>query len=110
LNLLGAIGKKPHFGPYLMAPVGGPTSIRDAAGGAADGPMNALSTIGWLAPSLIALPIGIGLGLIDAINERSLSLETFEDADRYAVDLYGAVQDGYYQSRLNGQPSSPRSE
>jgi phospholipid-binding lipoprotein MlaA len=98
------------FGPYLMAPASGPTSFRDAASGAADGPLNALSTIGWLVPSLIAMPIGVGLGLIDAINERSLSLETFEDANRYAVDLYGAVQDSYYQKRVSGQPSSSRSE
>jgi hypothetical protein len=36
---------------------------------------------------------------MEAINWRSLHLNLFEDADRYAVDLYGAVQDGYYERR-----------
>lgn len=30
---------------------------------------------------------------------RSLNLQLFEDVDRHAVDLYGAVQDGYLQRR-----------
>ena len=42
-----------------------------------------------------------GLTVADAINYRSINLELFEDVDRYAVDLYGAVQDGYLQQREN---------
>jgi hypothetical protein len=30
-----------------------------------------------------------------------LHLDQFEQADRYAIDLYGAVQDFYLQSRNN---------
>lgn len=91
------------YGPYLMAPVGGPTSLRDAAGGAVDGQFNPLSVMAYTLPSLICLPISAGLGLIDAINERSLRLDSFEDVNRYAIDLYGAVQDGYYQKRTHAQ-------
>ena len=29
----------------------------------------------------------------------SLHMNQFEEADRYAVDLYGAVQDAYLQTR-----------
>jgi len=37
--------------------------------------------------------------VIEAVNYRSLHLNLFEDVDRYAIDLYGAVQDGYMQRR-----------
>ena len=40
-----------------------------------------------------------GLTVGSAINYRSLNLKLFEDVDRYAVELYGAVQDGYLQRR-----------
>ena len=33
------------------------------------------------------------------MNYRSLHPNQFEEADRYAVDLYGAVQDAYMQTR-----------
>jgi hypothetical protein len=36
---------------------------------------------------------------MEAINYRSLHLNLFDDVDRYAVDLYGAVQDGFLQRR-----------
>jgi phospholipid-binding lipoprotein MlaA len=94
------------YGPYLMSPVGGPTSLRDAAGTAVDGHFNPLSVMVYVLPSLAYLPISAGLGLIDAINERSLNLETFDDVDRYTVDLYGAVQDGYYQKRGQGKAAT----
>jgi len=37
--------------------------------------------------------------VVEAVNYRSLHLDLFEDVDRYAIDLYGAVQDGYMQRR-----------
>lgn len=91
------------YGPYLMAPAGGPTSVRDAAGGAVDGHLNPISVMVYVLPSLVYLPISASLGLINAVNERSMHLESFEDVDRYTVDLYGAVQDGYYQKRSHDQ-------
>jgi phospholipid-binding lipoprotein MlaA len=91
------------YGPYLMAPVGGPTSLRDAAGEAVDGPLNLLSILAYVVPTLGLLPVTASLGLIAAVNERSLRLESFDDVDRYSVDLYGAVQDGYYQRRSHDQ-------
>jgi ABC-type transporter lipoprotein component MlaA len=50
-------------------------------------------------PSLAYLPISASLGLINAVNERSLHQESFEDVESDTVDLYGAVQDSYYQRR-----------
>jgi len=40
-----------------------------------------------------------GKDVVEAVNYRSLNLNLFEDVDRYAIDLYGAVQDGYMQRR-----------
>ncbi|MCS6927365.1 MAG: VacJ family lipoprotein [Candidatus Binatia bacterium] len=85
-------------GPYLVLPFFGPSTIRDAVGLAADGAMHplnymdVLSTVEWLA-------IRSGAQVMYAINYRSMNLELFEDVDRYAVDLYGAVQDAYFQRR-----------
>jgi hypothetical protein len=45
------------------------------------------------------MPTGAGKRVMEAVNYRSLHLNLFEDVDRYAVDLYGAVQDGYLQRR-----------
>ena len=98
------------YGPYLMAPVGGPTSLRDAAGSAVDGPLNLLSILAYVVPAIGLLPVTASLGLIAAVNERSLRLESFDDVDRYSVDLYGAVQDGYFQRRNHDQAPPGSSE
>lgn len=83
-------------GPYLMLPFLGPSTVRDTVGLVADGAMNPmayfLSTV-----ELIAVRGGLALG--SGVNYRSLNLELFEDVNRYTVDLYGAVQDGYLQRR-----------
>jgi len=83
-------------GPYLMLPFFGPSTVRDTVGLVADGAMNPmayfLSTV-----ELIAVRGGMAIG--NGINYRSLNLDLFEDVNRYTVDLYGAVQDGYLQRR-----------
>jgi phospholipid-binding lipoprotein MlaA len=84
------------MGPYLVLPFYGPSSIRDTVGRAADGAMNPMS---YTLPWYIYFPATAGASLASAINYRSLNLQLFEDVDRYAVDLYGAVQDGYIQRR-----------
>jgi phospholipid-binding lipoprotein MlaA len=91
------------FGPYLMYPAAGPSTLRDAVCGAADGAANPMSAMVYTLPFLVYTPVFIGLGIIYGINERSFDLPLFEDVDRYSVDLYGAVQDGYYQARRNHQ-------
>jgi len=40
---------------------------------------------------------------VEAINYVSLHPDQFEEADRYAIDLYGAVQDGYLEHRAAEQ-------
>ncbi|HZP46328.1 MAG TPA: VacJ family lipoprotein [Candidatus Binataceae bacterium] len=85
-------------GYYLVLPFLGPGTIRDDVGMAADGAMWPLS---YFVPWYIYIPAGAGKTIIQAVNYRSLHLDLFEQVDRYAVDLYGAVQDGYMQRRAN---------
>jgi phospholipid-binding lipoprotein MlaA len=83
-------------GAYVVWPVLGPSTVRDTVGYAADGAMWPLP---YFVPWYVSLPTGAGKRVMEAVNYRSLHLNLFEDADRYAVDLYGAVQDGYLQGR-----------
>lgn len=88
-------------GPYLMLPFLGPRTVTDTVGFAVDTAMNPLTYLTLMTdvPWWVPTTIGAGLRVGDAINYRSLHLDMFEEADRYAVDLYGAVQDAYLQTR-----------
>jgi phospholipid-binding lipoprotein MlaA len=83
-------------GPYLMLPFYGPSNIRDTVGLVADGAMNPMS---YFLSTIQIIAVRGGMALGSGINYRSLNLELFEDVNRYTVDLYGAVQDGYQQRR-----------
>jgi phospholipid-binding lipoprotein MlaA len=91
---LGSYGAPP--GAYIVWPFIGPSTVRDTIGYAADGAMWPLP---YFVPWYVSLPTGAGKNVIEAVNYRSLHLNLFEDVDRYAVDLYGAVQDGFLQRR-----------
>ena len=90
-------------GAYLMLPFLGPSTVTDTVGKAADAFMNPLTyltymtNVSWYVPT--AASAGWRLG--EAVNYRSLHMDQFEEADRYAVDLYGAVQDFYLQTRVH---------
>ncbi len=88
-----------NTGPYLMLPFFGPSTIGDTVGLIADGFMNPLYYVGL--PWYIPFSVSAGQDTVTAINYRSLHLNQFEEADRYAVDLYGAVQDAYLQTRAH---------
>src|SRR5579863_5685215 len=83
-------------GPYVMLPFFGPSTIGDTVGMVADGAMDPMS---YLLPTWMVVTIAAGQRAVEAINYRSLHMNQFEEADRYAVDLYGAVQDAYLQTR-----------
>jgi len=91
---LGTYGVEP--GPYLVLPFFGPSTIRDGAGLAVDSFLNPMNYL-LSTTEVVAARGGISVGR--AVNYRSLNLELFEDVDRFAVDLYGAVQDAYLQRR-----------
>jgi phospholipid-binding lipoprotein MlaA len=83
-------------GPYVMLPFFGPSTVGDTVGLVADGAMNPMS---YLLPWWITLSADTGQRVVEAVNYRSLHMNQFEEADRYAIDLYGAVQDAYLQTR-----------
>ena len=83
-------------GPYVMLPFFGPSTIGDTVGLVADGAMNPMD---YLLPTWITIVVSTGQRAAEAVNYRSLHMNQFEEADRYAVDLYGAVQDAYLQTR-----------
>jgi phospholipid-binding lipoprotein MlaA len=85
-------------GAYLVLPFLGPGTIRDTVGYAADGAMWPLP---YFVPWYVYLPAEAGQTIVEVVNYRSLHLDLFEQVDRYAVDLYGAVQDGYLQRRAS---------
>ena len=83
-------------GPYVMLPFFGPSTIGDTVGLVADGAMDPIS---YFVPLWVSVTVAGGRGAVEAVNYRSLNLNQFEEADRYAIDLYGAVQDAYLQTR-----------
>lgn len=85
-------------GPYVMLPFFGPSTIGDTVGLVADGAMDPIS---YVVPWYVALSVASGRRIVEAVNYRSLHLNQFEEADRYAIDLYGAVQDAYLQTRVH---------
>jgi phospholipid-binding lipoprotein MlaA len=83
-------------GAYVVWPFIGPSTVRDTIGYAVDGAMWPLP---YFVPWYVYIPESGGQTVMEAVNYRSLHLNLFEDVDRYAVDLYGAVQDGFLQRR-----------
>ncbi len=83
-------------GPYLMLPFMGPSTVGDAVGRGVDSFMDPQY---YFMPFWMSLAVGGGETVAVAVNYRSLHLNQFEEADRYAIDLYGAVQDAYLQTR-----------
>jgi phospholipid-binding lipoprotein MlaA len=82
-------------GPYLMLPIFGPSTVRDALGKVVDGAMN---PIAYTAPSN-AILYEMAANAVAAVNARSENLNMFDDVDLYSVDPYGAIQDAYLERR-----------
>ena len=82
-------------GPYLMLPLLGPSTVRDAVGKVVDGAMN---PVAYTAPSN-AILYEMAARAVEAVNARSENLTSFDDVDLYSVDLYGAIQDAYLERR-----------
>ncbi len=81
-------------GFYLVAPVFGPTSLRDGIGGFVDGyyldPLVYIVDNEWQY---------IGAMTFDGINTLSLDRDTYESIKRDALDPYVFIRDAYAQSR-----------
>ena len=106
---LGVYGVGP--GPYFLLPIWpSPMTLRDGIGTVVD---FFLDPFYWLvlpfveisgAPQAVthidtATIANIGMRVGDALNTRSLNLETFQGVEEATVDLYSAVRNGYLQRR-----------
>lgn len=74
-------------GPYLMLPLWGPSSPRDALGGLLDRAPYALIPYYFIASS------------VELVNGRALVLEDVRDLRAGSLDYYTAVRDGWVQRR-----------
>jgi phospholipid-binding lipoprotein MlaA len=85
-------------GPYLVLPLLGPSTVRDAVGGAADGAMNPVNYTVSGAEFYEA-----GAKAFSVINTRSQNLDKFDEIERDTIDPYAAVQDAYLQRRRQAE-------
>ena len=92
---MGVYGVKP--GPYLVLPFFSPMTVRDGFGTIFDRAMNPLLYVGIFVDG--ATGVAMGTFTLNAINERSLNLETFEQVEDSVIDLYSAVRNAYLQNR-----------
>lgn len=88
---LGRWGTPP--GPYLVWPVWGSSNVRDTVGLLVDAYFGVQTFF-------VDLPILIGSTAINALNTRSMNLETVDGARDASFDLYVAVRNAYDQQRL----------
>jgi phospholipid-binding lipoprotein MlaA len=87
---LGVYGVGP--GPYLVLPFFHPLTVRDGIGRGVDGVLDQFCYF-------IPFAAGIVMSAVKEVNERSLNLKLFADAEEDVFDLYSAVRNGYLQRR-----------
>ena len=89
--------------PYLVLPVLGPSSPRDAVGRAAD---LAFDPISFFAPSSVRS----GKTAVGLISDRARIINETDALEATAVDFYAAIRSFYYQNRAfeigNGRPQA----
>jgi phospholipid-binding lipoprotein MlaA len=89
---LGRWGVPP--GPYLVLPLLGPSNPRDGVGLAVD-------SLGAVQTFFFSFPILASAAAVNAVNDRSLTLEEVRAERESAFDFYAAVRTGYSQFREN---------
>ncbi len=92
---MGVWGVEP--GPYLVLPLLPVMTVRDGVGSIFDRAMNPLLYVSIFVDG--AGPVSLGTFTLNAINERSLNLETFQQVEDSVIDLYSAVRQAYLQNR-----------
>ncbi len=82
-------------GPYLVLPVFGPSSPRDAVGLAGD------AAIGYGAWFAAGIPVYVSASMttVDVVNRRSMLIDTIREEKAAAFDFYVFVRNAYIQNR-----------
>lgn len=79
-------------GPYLVLPFLPPLTVRDGIGSVFDG---LLDPFGHFLPFIANQTMGV----VKQVNERSLNLELYEEAEDAMLDVYSAARNAYLQRR-----------
>ena len=79
-------------GPYLVLPLLGPSTLRDACGQAVDSPMRVWPFFAGTVPSLV-------ISSTEVVNWRSLHIDQIRDLKKDAFDYYTLVRNAYIQNR-----------
>ena len=99
-------------GPYLMLPIIGPSNPRDAVGLAVDSYMDPFF---WgLTVHYGATEAGLYRWIVTGIDERSRNIESFDEIQKNAIDLYAQLRSLWRQHRASelrhGEPAPPEDE
>jgi phospholipid-binding lipoprotein MlaA len=90
-------------GPYLMLPLLGPSSGRDAVGRVVDLGFDPLTYFGASDVDVVVDPTAVNMARTgaDALSVREANIEQFDELRRGSIDLYAAVRTLYFQYRGN---------
>lgn len=99
-------------GPYLMLPILGPSNPRDAVGLAVD---SYLDPFFWgLTVHYGATNSGLYRWVVTGIDERSRNIESFDEIQKNAIDLYAQLRSLWRQHRAaelrHGEPAPPEDQ
>jgi phospholipid-binding lipoprotein MlaA len=92
-------------GPYLFLPLMGPSDLRDAFGGAADGAMNPLTYARYAHKTAI----NIGTTIVGGLGQRLDAERDLESIRTTSTDPYASLRSFYLQNRqseISGKPVS----
>jgi phospholipid-binding lipoprotein MlaA len=87
-------------GPYLVAPILGPTAVRDAGGTVVDGFFSPLYYLHLHYTG--GQYVGLVQAAAGAIDTRAANIDTYRDIQRASVDFYATVR-GLYRQRRDSQ-------
>jgi phospholipid-binding lipoprotein MlaA len=88
-------------GPYLMLPLLGPSSGRDAIGRVVDIAFDPLSVVEVADPGLVSTEIALARRAAEILSFREANIEQIDELERSSIDLYAAVRTLYGQYRAN---------
>ena len=99
-------------GPYLVLPLLGPSNPRDAVGLAVDSYMDPFF---WgLTVHYGATSSGLYRWIVTGVDERSRNIETFDEIQKNAIDLYAQLRSLWRQHRAaelrHGEPAPPEDQ
>jgi phospholipid-binding lipoprotein MlaA len=80
------------MGPYLVIPVLGPSTLRDA-------PALAVDSAAAITPFFVDVFILVGARMVDIVNTRAAFLEEVSEARATSLDFYVFVRNAYLQRR-----------